>query len=75
MAPWLNALHDILADFVNSMRGFLQISPTNMNEKIATKHFFSFFIDTFHLLHLRASDVKERISSDTLAKRLSLYFS
>jgi hypothetical protein len=52
------------------MRGFLQISPTNINEKISNKHLFLHGINTFYLLHFRASEVKERISSDTLPKAL-----
>ena len=50
MTLQLKALHDILADLVNSMRGFLQISPTNINEKIAIKHLFFHGINTFYLL-------------------------
>ena len=34
-------LHDILADLVNSMTGFLQITPTNINEKMPTSIYFS----------------------------------
>ena len=55
------------------MRGFLQISPTNMNEKIANKHLFFHSINAFHLDHLRASEVKEQISINTLAKRLTVH--
>jgi hypothetical protein len=47
------------------MRGF------NINEKNSNKHLFLHGINTFYLLHFRASEVKKRISSDTLPKRLT----
>ena len=75
MIPWLNALHDILANLVNEMRGFLQISTTNVNVQNTNTHVFFHCTDTFHLLHFRASEIKGRIRSDTLAKHLTSYFS
>jgi len=53
------------------MRGFIQISPTNLNEKNATTHSFIQGINTFQLNHFGASKVKELIRSDTLAKCLT----
>jgi len=53
------------------MRGFLQTSPTNMNEKIANAYLSFDDINTSHLLDFRASEIMEQISSDTLAKRIT----
>ena len=64
----LNALHDILANSVNLMRGFLQIFSTGTDKTIAIRYLFSHGINTSHLLRFRASGVEERISSDTLGK-------
>ena len=41
MAPLLNTLHDILANLVNSVTGILQITPTKMSKRNATKNLFS----------------------------------
>ena len=46
-------------------------SPTNTNEKIATMYLFFQSINTFHLEHLRASEVKARLRNDIIAKRLT----
>ena len=60
---------DILANLVNSMRVFLQTSPTKINENVAGRDLFFQGINPFHLPHLRASEVKEPIRSDTSAER------
>ena len=61
----------MLADLVNSMRGFLQKSPANINKNIATRHVFLQSINTSHLLNLKASEAEEQIRNDTIAKRLA----
>ena len=70
MTPWLKDLHDILANLVKSRRGSLQITPTNMNEKMLAGVFIH-CINTFYFYHLQAAEVKERIRSDTLANCLT----
>ena len=64
------ALDNMLVDLVNSMSGFLQISPANVGKNIAVRHLFSHGINKFYLLHLRPSEVEERIRNDTIAKLL-----
>ena len=54
MAASLNDLHDILANLVNSMTGFLQISHIKTTEKITNKIIFH-GINTFRLFYVRAS--------------------
>ena len=70
----LNNLYDILANLVNSMRGFLQIFPTNIN-KNTNKHLLFQGMNTFHFDHLRGSEVKEQFRNGTIAKPLTRYFS
>jgi hypothetical protein len=48
------------------MRQFLQISPADVNEKIISRKFDIWNINTYHMDHLRVSEVKERIRSDAL---------
>ena len=48
------------------MRGFLQVSPTDINKNIDTRHLCFHGVNTFHLDHLRASEIKELIRSDAL---------
>jgi len=57
------------------MRSFLQISLSGTDNIIATWHLFCEHINTYHLLRLRASEIKKRIRSDILARRLTWYFS
>ena len=57
------------------MRGFLQISPTGMDERKCYQGFILQGINNFHLLNLRDSEVKQWIRNGTIAKRLTWYFS
>ena len=67
-------LHEFLADLVDAMRGFLQISPTNINVKFTSRDGFLQGVNTFHSLLLRASQIWERIRNDTIAKCLEYMF-
>ena len=57
------------------MRGFLQISPTSTDYMIATRHLVFEHINTFHLLNLWATEVKEQTRNCAIVKRLTWYFS
>ena len=66
---WYSSLFGQLNESFSS-----KVSFPNIHKKTADKHWFFQGINGFHLLHLWASGVKERMRCDTLAKRLTWYF-
>ena len=69
------AIPDPFLDLRSSKMDQIKVVDVFQKWKIADTYLFFDGINIFHMIHLRASEVKERIKNDTIAKKFTWYFS